>query len=131
MIAPASTLKLVDKSDIVEKVEDEQRHGFPVGTHWADLTDEGTILVIEQPRHQSCAAVGGIMAARMKVKGLLGCVVSGRVRDIGELKRSGLPVSLYLDTFTCTCLVWMTTFIFTFLLLSYIDNTNHYSYNKS
>lgn len=93
MIAPASTLKLVDKSETIETTLDEQKHGFPKGSHWADLTDAGTILVIEQPSHQTCAAVGGIMATRMKVKELLGCVVGGRVRDLGELRRSGLPVS--------------------------------------
>lgn len=93
MIAPASTLKLVDKSEKLDPPVNEQLHGFPQGGHWADLTDADTMLVIEQPLHQTCAAVGGIMASRMKIRGLLGCVVSGRVRDLGELRKSGLPVS--------------------------------------
>ena len=32
------------------------------------------------------------MANRMQKNGVLGCVVSGRVRDLAELKSSGLPV---------------------------------------
>jgi len=34
-----------------------------------------------------------MMAARMKIRGVAGCIVGGRVRDITELKNSELPVS--------------------------------------
>lgn len=34
------------------------------------------------------------MASRMKIRGLKACVVSGRVRDLAELKESGLPVCI-------------------------------------
>lgn len=57
------------------------------------MTEADTVMVIEQPEGQSCAAIGGIMANKMKVNGVLACVVAGRVRDIEELKASGLPVS--------------------------------------
>ena len=57
------------------------------------MTEADTVMVIEQPEGQSCAAIGGIMANKMKVNGVLACVVGGRVRDIEELKASGLPVS--------------------------------------
>lgn len=33
------------------------------------------------------------MATRMAVRGVIGCVVGGRVRDLVELEKSGLPVS--------------------------------------
>lgn len=45
----------------------------------------GSIVVISQPHGQSCAVVGGIMAVRMKTKGVKGVVVSGRVRDLGTI----------------------------------------------
>lgn len=64
----------------------------PKGSHWVDLTEPGSIVVIEQPEGQKCAAVGGIMAERMKVRGVAGCVVGGRVRDLPELRSSELPV---------------------------------------
>ena len=76
-----------------------ERFAVPKGQHWVDRTEEGTIVVIEQPQGQTCAAIGGIMANRMQKNGVLGCVVGGRVRDLAELKSSGLPVSTYLFTF--------------------------------
>lgn len=94
IIGKASTLKLVNKTDGIQPLTLDDPHAIPKNSHWADETEKGTILVIEQPAAQTCAAVGGIMAARMKVRGLLGCVVGGRVRDLAELRRSGLPVSL-------------------------------------
>lgn len=94
IIAPASTLRFVDKLNQHGSLENENENGIPQGTHWADITEPNTMLVIEQPLHQTCAAVGGIMATRMKVRGLSGCIVSGRVRDLGELKKSGLSVSV-------------------------------------
>lgn len=95
IIGRVSTLKLIDKLDtLTQAVDDDDMRAIPKGNHWADVTEAGTILVIEQPTHQTCAAVGGIMAMRMKVRGLVGCVVGGRVRDLTELSNSGLPVSL-------------------------------------
>lgn len=95
IIGRVSTLKLIDKLDtLTQAVDDDDMRAIPKGSHWADVTKEGTILVIEQPSHQTCAAVGGIMAMRMKVRGLVGCIVGGRVRDLTELSNSGLPVSL-------------------------------------
>jgi hypothetical protein len=65
----------------------------PKSTHWVDLVDESTVVVIEQPPGQTCAALGGIMATRMKARGVEACIVGGRVRDLTELRKSGLPVS--------------------------------------
>jgi hypothetical protein len=92
-IAPASTLKLVGKTDknSYPSLETSQ-FAIPKDAHWVDLTPAGSIVVIDQPGEQSCAAIGGIMANRMKMTGVLGCVVSGRVRDLKELGDSGLPV---------------------------------------
>lgn len=87
-------MKLVDKSnnDLAPLAKNDAS-AIPKGKHWADVTESGTVLVIDQPRHQTCAAVGGIMASRMKIRGVVGCVVSGRVRDLSELRNSRLPVS--------------------------------------
>lgn len=48
--------------------------------------------MLEQPAGQTCAVLGGIMASRMKYLGVRGVVVNGRVRDLAELKSSGLSV---------------------------------------
>jgi regulator of RNase E activity RraA len=49
-------------------------------------------VVISQPPGQSCAVVGGIMAARMKILGAQGVVVDGRVRDLVALNETELPI---------------------------------------
>ena len=77
-----------------------EQFAVPDGKHWVDMTEDGTIVVIDQPEGQSCAAIGGIMANRMKTNGVEGCVVGGRIRDLAELKASGLPVSF--DLFSST-----------------------------
>lgn len=92
IIGLASTLKLTSKSD-TSTCPGMEEFALPKGQHWVDRTEEGTIVVIDQPEGQTCAAIGGIMANRMQKKGVRGCVVGGRVRDLAELKSSGLPVS--------------------------------------
>ena len=76
---------------------DTDTHAIPKGSHWVDMADAGTIVVIEQPTGQACAAIGGIMALAMKRRGAEGCLVGGRVRDLEELSNSSLPVR-----FPCT-----------------------------
>jgi regulator of RNase E activity RraA len=93
VVAPASTLKLVEKTSDIPPLSESDPGAVPKGKHWVDMVDEGTVVIIEQPAGQTCAAIGGIMAARMKVRGVEACVVGGRVRDLAELRRSGLPVS--------------------------------------
>lgn len=93
IIGPASTLKLVGKSSNVPPLTESDPGVVPKGKHWVDMADEGTVVVIEQPYGQTCAALGGIMATRMKVRGVEACIVGGRVRDLAELRKSGLPVS--------------------------------------
>lgn len=98
VIGPATTLKLVAKiSGRLSPLPEGNTSAIPEGQHWVDLIDEGTVVVIEQPDGQSCAAIGGILALRMKVRGAKACVVGGRVRDLKELESSGLPVSARLS----------------------------------
>jgi regulator of RNase E activity RraA len=99
---PATTIKFLDKDDSPPSIaiENPEKHGFLPGKHWVDHVGEyppnsykaGPILVIEQPADQYCAVTGGIMATRMKAVGIKGTVVGGRVRDLRELRATGLPV---------------------------------------
>jgi regulator of RNase E activity RraA len=54
------------------------------------------------------------MALRMKTRGVKGCVVDGRVRDMEELKSCGLPVSIPRPSLFVS---WMSTCIALFLRL--------------
>ena len=102
VIAPASTLKYIDKSSQIESLPADSPNAIPKESHWVDETESGTVLVIEQPEGQANAALGGIMALRMKVRGVLGCVVGGRVRDMEELEKVELPVSARSDGYLRT-----------------------------
>ncbi|KAF7176995.1 hypothetical protein CNMCM7691_004536 [Aspergillus felis] len=93
IIAPASTFKFISKDDrIPPSAKPEDLHGFPAGTHWVDFAKPGTIAVLEQPADQHCAVLGGILAVRMKVLGVRGVLVNGRVRDLAEINECKLPV---------------------------------------
>ncbi|KAK2805292.1 hypothetical protein FQN50_006192 [Emmonsiellopsis sp. PD_5] len=93
IIAPVSTFKFIPKSgNVPEDPSPSKDHSIPSGTHWVDWAQPDTVVFIEQPAGQYCATLGGIMATRMKVLGVKGVLVSGRVRDLAELRRTGLQV---------------------------------------
>ncbi|KAF2431678.1 DlpA domain-containing protein [Tothia fuscella] len=103
VIAPASTALFLSKSSdsfpnatppltTLTQTLSQPLPNIPPGTPYADLTTPNTILIISQPPNQSCAVVGGIMAARMQYLGVKGIIVDGRVRDLDTLRGLGLPV---------------------------------------
>jgi regulator of RNase E activity RraA len=72
--------------------QDPPESNLPDSRPWSDWTEKDTIAVISQPAGQSCAVVGGIMAARAKYMGAQGLVVDGRVRDVVALNQTQLPI---------------------------------------
>ena len=113
-IRPASTVLFIAKKD------DGSGHppsNIPDGKHWADLavSQPGNFVVISQPEGQKNAVLGGIMALRMKKLLAQGVVVHGRVRDISELKESGLMVCrtlLFTSVSFFFCHYWKLGFMF-------------------
>lgn len=81
------------KNDPLPEIASSEGHGIPPGTHWVDWAQPNTVVLIDQPAGQNCAAVGGIMALRMKVLGVKAAVVNGRIRDLAEQQETELPVS--------------------------------------
>lgn len=57
-----------------------------------DSVRPGTILFLSQPPDLYNACFGGIMATRTQKLGVEGVVIDGRIRDIGYIRGSGLPV---------------------------------------
>ncbi|PYI34711.1 DlpA domain protein [Aspergillus indologenus CBS 114.80] len=94
IIAPASTIQFIAKHAERPAASPTSipEHTFPPNTHWVDTVARDTIVVVDQPPTQHCAVVGGIMALRMKHRGVTGAVVNGRVRDRAEFAECGLPV---------------------------------------
>ncbi|CCF32375.1 DlpA domain-containing protein [Colletotrichum higginsianum] len=88
IIAPASTILFARKGEML----DSPQANIPKDTHWADMTQSGTVVIIRQPDGQKNAVCGGIMAVRMKVRQAKAVVVVGRARDLGELASTGIPI---------------------------------------
>ncbi|KAL5115901.1 hypothetical protein ACEQ8H_006217 [Pleosporales sp. CAS-2024a] len=97
VLAPASTFLMVPKAtksfpNPSSMPRDAPESNLADARPWSDWVEKDTIAVISQPAGQSCAVVGGIMAARAKVLGAKGLVVDGRVRDIVALNATQLPI---------------------------------------
>ncbi|KAI4647180.1 uncharacterized protein J4E79_010331 [Alternaria viburni] len=97
VLAPASTFLMIPKATKSFPSPPKMADSIPAtnltdSRPYADYTESGTIVVISQPPGQSCAVVGGIMAARMQHLGAEGIVVDGRVRDITALNQTQLPI---------------------------------------
>ncbi|KAJ2893876.1 dlpA [Zalerion maritima] len=92
-VAPASTVLFAPKgSSPKSRPPSYPEPNIPAASHWADLTQPGTIVVIRQPDGHRNAVCGGIMALRISQCHAKGIVVWGRARDISELKSTGLPI---------------------------------------
>ncbi|KAF3006500.1 hypothetical protein E8E13_004701 [Curvularia kusanoi] len=97
VLAPASTFLMAPKAtpsfpNPTSLPSDAPPPNLPDSRPYADYAESGTIVIISQPPGQSCAVVGGIMAARMKHLGVHGVVVDGRVRDLVALNETQLPI---------------------------------------
>ncbi|KAK2730820.1 hypothetical protein FQN57_004056 [Myotisia sp. PD_48] len=92
VVGYASTFKFAPKREPLPAEACHEGKGIPPGTHWVDSTLPNTIVLIDQPDGQKCAALGGIMATRMKILGAKAAIVNGRVRDLGELRSLSFPV---------------------------------------
>jgi regulator of RNase E activity RraA len=92
-IAPVSTILFVPKGE----APDSPAGNIPAGVHWADLAQPGTVVVMRQPPGQKNAVCGGIMALRMKTLNVKGVLTAGRIRDLAELRATGLPVGAHHD----------------------------------
>jgi regulator of RNase E activity RraA len=56
--------------------------------HWTDMPAPGSIVLLQQPSGQIVALLYDIIATRFKVRGVVGAIVDGRMRDVagcGEL----------------------------------------------
>ncbi|KAH7312300.1 DlpA domain-containing protein [Stachybotrys elegans] len=88
VIAPVSTVLFAPKGQPLSEPEPN----IAPGTHWADVCEPGTVVLLKQPPGQKNAVCGGIMALRMKMLQVKGIVAAGRIRDIAELRDTGLPI---------------------------------------
>jgi len=87
---PISTVLFVPKAlTSNENDSTTPSSNIPKSTHWTDCPAPNTFAILQQPPNQSCAVMGDILATRLKVRGVRGAVVDGRVRDLTALKELG------------------------------------------
>lgn len=95
-VAPVSTVLFTAKDDDSATTRTRPAPNFPKDTHWVDNAVPGTFAIMQQAAGQTNAICGGIMALRMKVLGVKGIIVAGRVRDLVELQSTELPVRSFI-----------------------------------
>ena len=84
IFGPAVTVKMVSASDT-------QAPSTP--KHFVDCNEPGKIMYIQQPKGMYSACWGGLMSTRAKKIGAAGAVIDGSMRDVGEHRELGFPVS--------------------------------------
>jgi regulator of RNase E activity RraA len=100
LIAPISTVLFVpnDYQGDSSPGSDDTGTDIPAETniskdkHWTDMPAPGSIVLLQQPSGQIVALLGDIIATRFKVRGIVGAIVDGRMRDVagcGELCADG------------------------------------------
>ena len=91
IVGPAVTIHYLPTREDLLPANDEVR------TTWADFqalefARPGDVLVFDVGGLREAAVVGDVFITRLKAQGALGVVVDGYVRDLKELRASGLAV---------------------------------------
>ncbi|KAI0256370.1 RraA-like protein [Lactifluus subvellereus] len=82
LCGPAYTVRLVLASE-------HDAPKLPQGHHFVDLAPDGSVVFISAPPGAQNAVWGGLMTAGAQARGVLGAIVSGRVRDSAEHRAAG------------------------------------------
>lgn len=84
LVAPLHTVRYERKADISPHSETTNfESNIPKGTNWTDRPDPGTVVLVQAPEGPlSVALIGDIMVTRLKLRGVRGVVVDGRIRDV-------------------------------------------------
>ena len=95
LVAPISTVLFVDNNHTpgaqYNGMITPSETNLPGDKHFTDFANAGSVVLMQQPSHQIAALMGDIVATRYKVRGIRGCFIDGRARDIvgcGELCRN-------------------------------------------
>ncbi len=76
----------------VNRIPVAESSNMPKDRHFTDVAPPGSVVIMQQPRDQTVALLGDIVATRYKIRGIRGVFVDGRTRDIvgiGEVCKDG------------------------------------------
>ncbi|KAF9911891.1 hypothetical protein EC991_001795 [Linnemannia zychae] len=88
----AGNTRLFGPAYTVEMVPITATSAPKLSEHFADTIPEGSVICISQPEGMVNAVWGGLMTARAQVRGALGVIVDGQIRDLNEQREAGFPV---------------------------------------
>ena len=87
---PAFTLRFIPMR---EDVATRESYAKPRSLREAiEEVPAGALTVIEARGHQGCGTLGDILLQRLKVRGCVGVVSDGAMRDIADMRAVGLPI---------------------------------------
>ncbi|KIX92997.1 uncharacterized protein Z520_11270 [Fonsecaea multimorphosa CBS 102226] len=90
LVAPVSTVLFVRKvgdegSTITKDTASTTVFNIPQGKNWTDMIAASNVALVQQPQDGPeirAALMGDIMTTRLKVRGVRGAIVNGRIRDV-------------------------------------------------
>jgi regulator of RNase E activity RraA len=88
LVAPLSTVRYERKAHVSPHAVPGSasvniKSNIPKGTNWTDNPAPGTVVLVQEPEGPiSVALLGDIMVTRLRLRGVRGVVVDGRVRDV-------------------------------------------------
>ncbi|GAA5868944.1 hypothetical protein JCM8547_003228 [Rhodosporidiobolus lusitaniae] len=85
-------MTLVGEAFTVEMVDARETDAPKIEGHFVDAVERGTVCFISIPPQVKNASLGGLLATALSVKGVKGCVTSGWIRDLSEMRELGFPV---------------------------------------
>jgi 4-hydroxy-4-methyl-2-oxoglutarate aldolase len=92
---PIQEDRFVGRAVTVQFKQEEHKEGAPAIAGMMTLLDSsppGSVYVMALENGRDYGAIGGMMATTMKVRGFAGAISDGGVRDLGQIKKIGLPV---------------------------------------
>ncbi|GAA5951983.1 hypothetical protein JCM21900_000107 [Sporobolomyces salmonicolor] len=84
--------RVVGEAFTVEMVDTRNKEAPKLEEHFIDLVAPDSVVFISTPHHIKSASLGGLLATALHYKGVKGVMISGRCRDLAELRALGLPV---------------------------------------
>ncbi|GAA5834777.1 hypothetical protein JCM3766R1_003236 [Sporobolomyces carnicolor] len=83
---------VVGEAYTVEMVDAECADAPKLEGHFVDLATPDSVVFIRAPSYVKSASLGGLLATSLHRKGVRGVMISGRCRDLAELRALQLPV---------------------------------------
>jgi len=87
-----TTTKIFGPAYTVQMVSADDETAPKPSIHFADGVEQGSVVIVSQPKGLYSACWGGLMSTRAQYLGAQGVVIDGCFRDVNEHREMGFPV---------------------------------------